>query len=56
MRAFSQKVKQVAQGVQESVRSAFRGVINLVNSKSASTELRHSSQMREYSLFTFVAT
>nr|DAS68712.1 MAG TPA: baseplate assembly protein V [Caudoviricetes sp.] len=32
MRAFSQKVKQVAQGVQESVRSAFRGVINLVNS------------------------
>lgn len=32
MRAFSQKVKQVAQGVQESFRSAFRGVINLVNS------------------------
>ena len=32
MRALSQKVKQVAQGVQESFRSAFRGVINLVNS------------------------
>lgn len=32
MRALSQKVKQVAQGVQESFRSAFRGVMNLVNS------------------------
>ena len=32
MRAFSQKVKQVAQGVQRSFRTAFRGVINLVNS------------------------
>lgn len=32
MRGLSQKVKQVAQGVQDTVRLAFRGVINLVNS------------------------
>ena len=32
MRGLSQKVKQVAKGVQDTVRLAFRGVINLVNS------------------------
>ena len=32
MRGLSQKVKQMAQGVQGTVRLAFRGVINLVNS------------------------